>query len=50
MTLGSSAHAHADPTATFWEKMRRAMRKMGMQVKAEKALFNVSSTNAEAFV
>src|SRR5947209_18070325 len=32
MTLGSSAHAHADHRATFSENMRRAMRKIGMHV------------------
>src|SRR5215831_7986314 len=49
ITLGSKAHAHAEPTATFSEKTRLAIRKVGMQVRAEKALFSVKSTKAEAF-
>src|ERR1700739_1894785 len=49
MTFGSSVQAHAEPTATFSEKIRRAIKKMGMQVNAEKRLFNVSSTKADAF-
>src|SRR5260370_27426337 len=48
ITLGSKAHAHAEPTATFSEKTRRAMRKIGIQVSAEKMLLMVKSTNAEA--
>jgi hypothetical protein len=47
ITLGSSAHAHADPTATFTEKIRRAMRKIGIHVSAENTLFIVNSTNAD---
>ena len=35
-------------TATFSEKIRFAIRKMGMQVSAEKVLLSVSSTNADA--
>src|SRR3954451_8119026 len=49
ITFGSSAHAHAEPTATFSENMRFAIRKTGMQVRAENTLFSTSSTNAEAF-
>src|SRR4051794_29011836 len=49
ITLGSNAHAHADPTATFSENMRFAIRKIGMQVTAENTLFSTNSTNAEAF-
>src|SRR6266496_4549799 len=48
ITLGSRAHAHAAPTATLSEKMRRAMRNIGTQVSAEKALLIVNSTLAEA--
>src|SRR5579863_235712 len=48
ITFGSSAQAHADPSATFSEKMRREILKIGTQVKAEHALLNVSNTNAEA--
>src|SRR5450631_107078 len=48
MMLGSRAHAHAEPTATFSENIRRAMRKIGRQVSAEKTLFSISSTNADA--
>src|SRR5580658_10061811 len=48
MTLGSRAHAHAEPTATFSEKIRRAIRKIGKQVSAEKTLFSVRRTNADA--
>ena len=48
MTFGSSAHAHADPTATLSEKIRRAILKIGTQVSAEHALLNVSSTKADA--
>src|SRR5271166_3908825 len=50
ITFGSSAHAHADPTATFSEKIRRAIRKIGTQVRAENKLFSASSTKADAFV
>src|ERR1700746_2618395 len=49
ITLGSSAHAHADMTATFSENIRFAIRKMGMHVSAEKTLLITSSTKAEAF-
>ena len=49
MTLGSKAQAQADPTATFSEKILRAIRKIGTQVSAEKTLLIVSSTNADAF-
>src|ERR1700730_6122977 len=31
MMLGSRAHAHAEPTATFSENIRRAIRKIGRQ-------------------
>ena len=48
MTFGSRAQAHAEPTATFSEKILRAIRKIGMQVSAEKTLFVVSSTKADA--
>ena len=48
ITLGNSAHAHADPTATFSEKIRRAIRKIGMQVRAENTLLIASSTKADA--
>ncbi len=48
MTLGNKAQAQADPTATFSENMRRATRKIGTQVSAEKKLFSVSRTNAAA--
>src|SRR5215469_7611902 len=50
ITLGSSAHAHAAPTATVSENIRLAIRKIGMHVKAEKRLLSVSSTKAEALV
>jgi hypothetical protein len=49
ITLGSKAHAHAEPTATLSEKTLRAIRKIGMQVSAEKMLLSVSNTNADAF-
>src|SRR5579872_2283599 len=49
MTFGSKAHAQAEPTATFSENIRCAIRKIGMQVSAEKMLLIVSSTNAESF-
>src|ERR1700746_935850 len=49
ITLGNKAHAHAEPTATFSENTRLPIRKIGMQVRAEQALFTVSSTKAEAF-
>ena len=48
ITLGSRAHAHADPTATFSEKIRLAIRKIGTQVRAENTLLIANSTNAEA--
>src|SRR5580658_387514 len=48
ITLGSRAHAQAEPTATFSENIRRAIRKIGTQVRAEKVLFIVSNTNADA--
>src|SRR5246127_1765283 len=47
--LGSKAQAHADPTATFSENMRRAIRKIGTHVSAEHTLLKVRITNAEAF-
>src|SRR5579859_4513604 len=49
ITFGSRAHAHDDPMATFSEKMRRAIRKIGTHVSAEKMLLIVSNTNAEIF-
>ncbi len=49
MTLGSKAHDHADHMATFDEKTRRAIRKIGTQVREEQRLLNVNNTNAEAF-
>ena len=48
ITLGSKAHAQAAPTATLSENIRRAIRKIGMQVSAEKRLFTLSSTKADA--
>ena len=48
ITLGSKAHAQADPTTTFSEKIRRAIRKIGMHVSAENRLFTLSSTKAAA--
>jgi hypothetical protein len=48
MTLGSKAQAQADPTATFSEKMRRAIRKIGIQASAENRLLSVNSVNADA--
>jgi hypothetical protein len=49
ITFGNRAQAHADPTATLSEKILRPVRKMGMQVSAEKTLLSASKTNAEAF-
>src|SRR5450432_625060 len=48
-TFGSRAHAQAEPTATFSEKIRLAIRKIGTHVSAEKMLLIVSSMNADAF-
>ncbi len=48
MTYGRRPHVQAEPTATFSEKIRRAIRKIGMQVSAEKTLLTVSSTKADA--
>ena len=48
ITFGSNAQAHAEPTATLSEKMRLAIRKIGMQVRAEKRLLIASRTNADA--
>ena len=48
ITLGSKAHAQPEPTPTFSEKIRRAIRKIGMHVSAEKRLFTLSSTKADA--
>ena len=48
ITLGSKAHPHAEPTATFSEKIRCAIRKTGMHVNAENRLFTLSSTKADA--
>src|SRR5579862_3468825 len=50
MTLGSNAHAHADPTATFSENMRRAIRKIGMHVSAEQKLLKLKITMADALL
>src|SRR5579871_2671790 len=47
ITFGNRAHAQAEPTATFSEKVLRAILKIGTHVKAENALFSVSRTNAE---
>src|SRR5579872_1730460 len=47
ITWGSSAQVHAEPTATFSLKILRAIRKIGMQVRAEKMLLMVSRMNAE---
>src|SRR5438552_2744775 len=44
---GSSAQNHDAHTATFSLKHRRAIKKMGMQVSAEKILFNISSASAD---
>ena len=41
ITWGSSAQVHAEPTATFSLKILRAIRKIGMQVRAEKMLLMV---------
>src|SRR4051794_14528409 len=48
MTLGNRAHAHADPTATCLEKIRRAIRKIGRHVNAEHRLLKVSRAIAAA--
>src|ERR1700739_162718 len=48
ITLGSKAQAQAEPTATFSENIRCAMRKMGMHVRAEKRLLSANITNADA--
>jgi hypothetical protein len=48
MTFGRSAHAQADPIATFSEKIFLATRKTGMQVRAEQRLLNASSAMADA--
>ena len=48
MTLGSRAQAHDEPTATFSENIRRAIRKIGAHVSAEKTLFIASNTKADA--
>ena len=47
ITLGSKAQAQADHTATFIEKIRRAIRKIGIQVRAEQRLLKANKTNAE---
>src|SRR6266566_2086564 len=44
---GSSAQNHDAHTATFSLKQRRAIKKMGMQVSAEKILFNISRASAD---
>src|SRR5580704_4423286 len=48
MTDGSKAQSHEVQTATFSLKQRLAIRKIGMQVSAEKTLLMLSRTNAEA--
>jgi hypothetical protein len=48
MTYGRRAQVQAEATATFSEKIRRAMRKIGMQVSAEKKLLRLRSTKADA--
>src|SRR5215468_3713113 len=45
---GMSAHNHEAHTATFSLKHRRAIRKMGMHVSAEKMPFKISRTSADA--
>src|SRR5579864_1559755 len=42
ITLGSRAQAQAEPTATFSEKTRRAIKNIGIQVSAEKRLLILS--------
>ena len=49
MTGGNTAHSQAVQTANFSLKHRLAIRKIGMQVSAEKKLFRPSSTSAEAW-
>src|SRR5439155_21696095 len=50
ITVGKSAHAHAVHTATLSLKHFRAMRKIGMQVSAEKTLLMLSKIRADAWV
>src|SRR5947207_4814518 len=50
ITVGSSAHPQAVHTATFSLKHLRAIRKIGMQVRAEKMLLRLSRMRAEALV
>src|SRR6266700_3052920 len=50
ITEGKSAHSHAVHTATFSAKHFLAIRKMGIQVSAEKALFRLSRISAEVRV
>src|SRR6266705_6099333 len=44
---GSSAQNHDAHPATLSSKQRRAIRKIGMHVNAEKTLFNISRTSAD---
>src|SRR5579872_1763579 len=48
ITFGSRAHAQAEPTAIFSEKILRAIRKIGRHVSAEKKLFSVRRKKADA--
>src|SRR2546427_8729890 len=46
-TFGSKAHAQAEPTATLSEKIRLAIKRIGIHVSAEKRLLMLSKTNAD---
>jgi hypothetical protein len=48
MTGGSRAHIQEVQTATLWLKHLRAIRKIGMQVRAEKTLLMLRRISAEA--
>ena len=50
MTAGSKAQSQAVQTATVSSKHRLPIRKMGMQVSAEKTLLMPSKTNADAWL
>src|ERR1700693_2118857 len=50
MTGGITAQSQADQMASFSPKHLLAIRKIGMQVSAEKKLFRPSKTSAEAWV
>ena len=50
MTVGKSAQAHALHTPTFSLKHFRAIKKIGMQVSAEKTLLMERRINANAWV